>query len=130
VQSAVIYPDENEEYWFHEGCHILEISNRDDDPDVSIARARVAPGVTTHWHRLQGVAERYLIVQGSGEVEIGAMGARRVTAGAVVSIPPGTRQRIRNTGNGELVFYAICTPRFTPACYQALTEAPDQAQSK
>jgi len=130
VQSEVMYPDENDEYWFHEGCHILEISNSDDDPDVSIARARVAPGVTTRWHRLQGVAERYLIVQGSGEVEIGTMGARRVTAGAVVSIPPATRQRIRNTGHRELVFYAICTPRFTPACYQALAEAPDQTQSK
>jgi hypothetical protein len=36
-----------DEYFFAEGCHILELSNTPEDPDVSIARARVAPGVIT-----------------------------------------------------------------------------------
>ena len=120
MQTAVIKPDESQEYWFHEGCHILEISNRDDDPQVSIARARVAPGTTTRWHKLNGVAERYLIVQGTGEVGVGALKTQSMEPGDFVSIPPDTQQRIHNSGKDDLVFYAICTPRFTLACYQAI----------
>jgi len=131
VQTAITHPDEAQEFWFHEGCHILEISNQEDDPDVSIARARVAPGATTHWHSLDGVAERYLIVKGKGQVEIGLLEAKLVEPGDFVSIPPDTRQRIHNTGKDDLVFYAICTPRFTPACYRTMeTGEPDQAPSK
>lgn len=133
MQTAVIYPDEAQEFWFHEGCHILEISNREDDPDVSIARARVAPGATTHWHKLDGVGERYLITRGKGEVEVGSLKAMPVKSGDVVSIPPDTPQRIHNTGKDDLVFYAICTPRFTPACYRTMGSGepdPDQAPSK
>jgi mannose-6-phosphate isomerase-like protein (cupin superfamily) len=128
VQIAIIKPDEAQEFWFHEGCYILEISNREDDPEVSVARARVAPGVSTRWHKLNGVAERYLIVQGTGEVEVGALETRSVGPGDFVSIPPGTRQRIHNNGTKDLVFYAICTPRFTPGCYQAI-EAGDSNQA-
>ena len=47
-----------EEYFFDEGCHIIELLNADDDPDVSIARARVEPGGVTRWHRLAGTVER------------------------------------------------------------------------
>ncbi|TCK17248.1 cupin domain [Thiogranum longum] len=124
VPGIVARPDETKEYWFHEGCHILEISNRDDDPEASIARARVAPGVTTHWHSLRGVTERYLILKGRGEVEVGESGIQIMEAGDIILIPSGTRQRIRNCGNDDLIFYAICTPRFTSACYQDISE-PD-----
>jgi mannose-6-phosphate isomerase-like protein (cupin superfamily) len=51
---------------------------------ASIARARVAPGVTTRWHRLKGTAERYLIIEGRGRVELGKLGAHDVNAGDVV----------------------------------------------
>lgn len=115
-------PDESQEFWFHEGCHILEISNHSDDPDLSVARARVAPGVTTHWHCLTGVTERYLILEGHGEVEVGESGAQAVEAGDFVHIPPGVRQRIRNCGKDELLFYAVCTPRFIPACYRTVSD--------
>ncbi|VAW74405.1 hypothetical protein MNBD_GAMMA15-1365 [hydrothermal vent metagenome] len=120
MKTAVFHPDEGQEYWFHEGCHILEVCNREDDPDVSIARARVAPGATTHWHRLEGVGERYLIVQGAGLVETGSLKAQPVASGDLVSIPPDTPQRIHNSGKIDLIFYAICTPRFTPACYHSI----------
>ena len=52
-------PD-NKEYFFEEGCFILEMLNTDSDPDVSIARARVEPEKTTRFHRLKGVVERYV----------------------------------------------------------------------
>ena len=103
-----------------ERCAIREISNTPDDPAVSIARARVAPGVTTAWHRLRDTAERYLIVSGQGVVEVGERLRETVAAGDVVSIAPDTAQRIHNNGDCDLIFYAICTPRFTPDCYEAL----------
>lgn len=105
------YHPENE-YFFVEGCYINELSNGSGDPDVSIARARVTPGVTTQWHRLNNTTERYVILAGEGEVEIGDCAAKKVKTGDVVIIPPQTRQRIRNSGEQDLVFLAICSPRF------------------
>lgn len=105
-----------------EGCHILELSNSDADPALSIARARVAPGAATRWHRLRGVAERYVILAGHGRVEVGEGPAREVAPGDVVLIPPGCPQRIANTGDADLVFLALCTPRFTPAAYESHAE--------
>ena len=41
-----------------------------------------------------------------------------VSRGAVVIIPPGCSQRISNTGNDNLVFLAICSPRFEQQYYE------------
>ena len=60
------------------------MSNSKNDEALSIARARVLPGVTT---------------------------------GDAVLIPPGSLQGIRNAGDGDLVFRALCTPRFRPERY-------------
>jgi len=103
-----------------EGCYISELSNSPDDPDVSIARARVAPGVTTRLHRLKGIAERYCIISGSGRMEVGEIPPLHVSAGDVVLIPPLCRQRITNTGAADLVFLAICTPPFAQDYYEDL----------
>lgn len=112
--------DEGREYYFREGCHINELSNSADDEVVSIARARVEPGRTTRWHRLSGITERYVILQGRGMVEIGSERVQTVSSGDVVIIPPQTRQRITNDGTESLVFLAICSPRFVPEAYEEL----------
>lgn len=108
------------EYFFVEGCHINELSNGADDPAVSIAQARVTPGITTRWHRLRNTTERYVILTGTGVVDIGDDTPQTVNPGDCVIIPPLCRQRIRNTGTQDLVFLAICSPRFTPDCYEDL----------
>lgn len=109
------------EYFFEvEGCFITELSNTPHDPAVSIARARVLPGVRTAWHRLAGVTERYCILAGSGLVEIGDTPPQAVGEGDVVIIAPMQRQRITNVGEADLIFLAICTPRFTIDCYESL----------
>lgn len=79
-----------------------------------IARARVAPGKITRWHYLLETAERYVTISGNGLIEIGEQTPAPVVAGDVVLIPPGVRQRIRNEGAEDLVFLAICSPRFQP----------------
>lgn len=109
-----------EEYMTAERCAILEVANDAGDGAVSIARARVEPGVTTAWHKLAGVSERYLLVSGQGRVELGASAPVEVGVGDVVRIPADTPQRITNTGTEDLVFYAVCSPRFEQHCYIAL----------
>lgn len=109
-----------QEFFTTEQCHITEWSNSDADPEVSIARARVGTGVTTRWHRLRDITERYCILEGRGEVELDGLTPQPVVPGDVVIIPPGCRQRIRNTGETDLVFLAICSPRFVSGAYEEL----------
>lgn len=113
----------NKEFYTSEKCYITELSNTPEDPDVSIARARVEPGVTTRWHRLKEITERYLIISGKGLVETGDLPPQEVTAGDVVIIAPLCRQRITNTGPDDLIFLAVCTPRFTQDVYEDVEDA-------
>jgi len=111
---------EASEYWFEEGCWITELSNDPNDPQLSVARARVTPGAATRWHALDGLTERYVILTGRGRVELGGESARSVEPGDVVVIAPGQAQRIENLGDDDLIFLALCTPRFREACYRDL----------
>ncbi|MDP2840030.1 MAG: hypothetical protein Q8O11_08230, partial [Syntrophales bacterium] len=63
--------DRVQEFETEERCSILEVANDAGDEQVSIARARVKPGITTAWHKLNGIAERYIIIAGKGRVQIG-----------------------------------------------------------
>jgi mannose-6-phosphate isomerase-like protein (cupin superfamily) len=110
---------ETDEVYTDERCFILELLGSSDDALVSIARARVEPGVTTALHRLNGVAERYVIQSGSGLVEVNGKRSP-VQPGNVVAIPAGCPQRITNTGGEDLVFLCICTPPFVADCYEDL----------
>ena len=88
------------------------------DKAVSIARARVRPGVTTRAHHLEGIQEIYLIAKGKGKVQIGDLEPTTVAKGDTVIIPEGTSQKITNVGKTDLLFYCICTPAFTQDCYR------------
>ena len=122
--KATILPfSEGKEFFTEELCHIMELSNSSSDQDVSIARARVETGVTTRWHRLKQTTERYYILSGEGEVEIGELNSlkaapQKVGPGDVVMILPMCPQRIRNIGRDDLVFLAICSPRFLEENYE------------
>lgn len=129
MKSGVRRPDPASESLTQERCHIVEVSGRPEDPELSIARARVEPGVTTQLHALDGIAERYLIVEGEGRMETGHAMERRTAAvgpGDVVLIPPGVPQRITNTGTDDLVFYCLCTPAWKDEAYRSLE--PDNGE--
>jgi mannose-6-phosphate isomerase-like protein (cupin superfamily) len=112
--------DESKEFFAaQERCYIVETWRSSDDR-MTIARARVEPGVTTAWHALEGVTERYIIASGAGRMEVGDLPPTDVSPGDTVFIPAGVRQRITNTGAADLIFYCVCTPPFTPACYRDL----------
>jgi mannose-6-phosphate isomerase-like protein (cupin superfamily) len=124
MQESVRRIDLTTEFDTPERCFIIELSNLPDDPAASIARARLAPGVTTRWHRLAGIAERYVVIQGRGRVEVGALAPHDVAVGDVVLIPASCRQRIANVGEEDLIFLAICTPRFSQDAYEDIEDHP------
>jgi mannose-6-phosphate isomerase-like protein (cupin superfamily) len=118
MQAKILTTPETDEYYFEEGCFILELSNSEQDPQLSIARARVERGMTTRLHRLSHTIERYVILSGIGSVEVADLPAQTVSAGNVVIIPPLCTQKITNTGTDDLIFLALCTPRFQTQFYE------------
>ena len=117
MEGTVHRPNVSDEYLTPEHCWILETWNHPSDPTLSLAQARVQPGVTTQLHSLTGVSERYLIHAGEGRMYLGTSTPQDVQPGDVVHIPAGVAQKITNTGQNDLVFTCICTPPFTPDCY-------------
>jgi len=85
--------------------------------NISIAQARVKPGITTLTHHLIGVNEIYLIMGGEGQVDVGDLPSTKVNSGDLIVIPAGCSQRISNIGKADLIFYCICTPKYTAECY-------------
>ena len=114
MKPKIVKADSLKENPAHERCLITENYSTE---DVSIAQARVKPGITTLAHHLTGVNEIYLVTSGEGQVDIGDLKTAKVTPGDLVVIPAGCSQRISNVGKTDLVFYCVCTPRFTAECY-------------
>jgi mannose-6-phosphate isomerase-like protein (cupin superfamily) len=114
IKAKIVKDKALKEHSTPERCFVVE--NYCDEL-VSVARARVKPGVTTVAHHLKGASEIYLIARGRGEVEVAELPPTEVAAGDVVVIPAGVSQKITNTGKTDLVFHCICTPRFTQDCY-------------
>ena len=112
----------SQESFTREGCFITEIHNHADDPGVSVARARVEPGVRTALHVVD-FEERYLIEIGEGVMTLGTQPPFPVGPGDAVRIPAGVAQRIENTGPRDLVFLCVCTPRFQTEGYRELEPA-------
>ena len=121
MKACIKHFEPGNEYYFDEGCHINELSNSGDDPELSIARARVAPGQTTRWHRLHDVSERYLVLEGRGLAHVADLAPVEVGPGDVVIIPPGAAQRITALGDQDLVFLAVCVPPFTEQAYEEIS---------
>lgn len=109
------------EYYFKEGCFIEEWHNTASDEGCSIAHVRVAPGKTTKLHALKKTKERYVLLSGVATVTVGGK-QWRVTEGDVVNIDADESQKICNQGRVNLLFLAICTPRFTVDNYYEIAE--------
>ena len=107
------------EVWTSERCFIAELLNDADWPEVSLARCRVEPGVTTELHALD-VLEVYVVESGCGLMRVGDEEPFPVGPGSAVTIPQHVSQQITNTGSVDLLFLCICTPRFLPESYTPL----------
>ena len=111
-----------QEFYTPERCHIVELLNDDSSPQLSMARCRVEPAVTTQLHALRATGESYFIEQGMGEMNDGGDVWIKVSKGDLVIIPSGHPQRIRNIGTQDLIFLVLCRPKFEAECYQNLEE--------
>ena len=107
------------ECWTSERCYITELLNDAEQPEVSVAHARVEPGVTTELHALS-VAEWYVLEQGRGLMRVGNNEPFAVSDGDTVAVPKGVSQQITNTGDDDLVFLCVCVPKFSQECYTSL----------
>ncbi|MCH8474723.1 MAG: cupin domain-containing protein [Opitutales bacterium] len=105
------------EYYFKEGCYISEWWNSPADPDCSIARVRLPSGETTLPHILRNTVERYVLLEGEGLFRSGGK-KEALGVGDVIWIEAETVQSIENTGSRDLIFLAICTPRFEEKNYR------------
>lgn len=119
MNGPVIKAGHDEEVWIRERCYIRELINDKSIPDFSMAQTRVKPGVVTELHKLQ-VREWYVIMEGTGLVEVDGGPKTPVGPGDTVEIPAGISQRITNTGKTDLLFQCVCLPRFTPDRYEAV----------
>ena len=99
MEPRILTQDLSQEFDTPEKCYITELSNAESDPEASIARARVEPGVTTRLHRLLRASERYCIISGIGRVEIGSLPAQEVNLGDVI---PSERSTALDGGVGGL----------------------------
>jgi mannose-6-phosphate isomerase-like protein (cupin superfamily) len=107
------------EMWTVERCFITELLNSADQHEVSLARTRVEPGVTTQLHQLS-VDEWYVIERGAGLMRVGDEPPVRLGPGDTVAIPKHAAQQITNSGGEDLLFLCVCVPRFSEECYTSL----------
>jgi mannose-6-phosphate isomerase-like protein (cupin superfamily) len=114
LQPKIVKSQSLNPYLTPERCYIAENFS---DKNVSIALATVKPGVTTKAHHLKGIQEIYIITAGKGKVAFTGLEPTAVGEGDVIIIPAGASQKITNTGQTDLVFYCVCTPRFIESCY-------------
>jgi len=115
----VYHTDQRQEYLTDEGCHIVEVLNQSTYPKLSIAQARVEPGIVTQLHALSGTEEIYYILRGQGEANISGQ-IVLLAKGDCIIIKPDEPQSILNIGDVDLIFLCICQPRFEVRNYKAL----------
>lgn len=76
----------------------------------SLAEAELAPGEATARHYHAEAEELYVLLEGSGELEVDG-DRRSVSPGDAVVLPPGAWHQIR-AGDGGLRFLCCCAPPY------------------
>ena len=78
----------------------------------SLAEATVAAGGSTQEHYHPQTEEIYYILAGTGRMRVEGE-ERDVAPGDAIAIMPGSRHRILNTGESDLVFLCCCAPPYS-----------------
>lgn len=89
---------------------ILEPSNSS-ITNQSLAEATVLPGLSTLEHYHTTSEEIYYILKGSGIMQI-EQETQSVTPFDGISVLPGKKHKITNTGKEPLVFLCCCSPPY------------------
>ena len=122
MPACIVKASGQGEFWTDERCYITELSNTELSPASSLAIARVDAGVTTQLHSLTGITETYIVIEGTGNMEVSGE-TFEIRTGDQVVVPAGATQRITAVGEAGLRFYCLCTPRFVPDTYVNLEQS-------
>ena len=80
----------------------------------SVAHILIPPGKASLLHFHPEAEESYYILSGKAHIRIGEEDTT-ISAGQIVLIPPGNLHQIRNIGEVDLEFLAICVPAWEPS---------------
>jgi mannose-6-phosphate isomerase-like protein (cupin superfamily) len=78
----------------------------------SLAEASLEPGQETQRHYHAASEELYVLLEGSGEMEVDGERAS-VGPGDAILIPPGARHQIRAAADAPLRFLCCCAPPYS-----------------
>lgn len=112
--TEITSKSEMEAYTTKDGSLISELMHPviHGNSEQSLAEARVNPGDTTALHYHEKTEELYHILEGQGVMTLGEE-SFNVKSGDTICIHPGVLHRIRNSGEGELVFLCCCSPAYS-----------------
>ncbi|MBN2101273.1 MAG: cupin domain-containing protein [Candidatus Aenigmarchaeota archaeon] len=97
-----------------DNCILRELLGKKDNiVNYSLAKAIVKPGDITYKHKLKESSEVYYILEGDGLMYIDNE-TKEVGSGDTIYIPHNSVQRIKNTGDKNLVFLCIVEPAWCP----------------
>ena len=102
-----------EEFTTLDGSRVLELMRPETQGarNLSLARATVAPGQRTLWHRHHESEEIYYVLAGEGILELEGQ-SDAVSLGDTRLIPPGVEHRITCTSADSLVILCACSPPY------------------
>lgn len=80
--------------------------------EQSLAEAALAPGTATRRHYHARTEEIYVLVSGSGWMEVDG-DQRAVSTGDAILIPPGAWHQIRADEDAELRILCCCAPQYS-----------------
>ncbi len=102
-----------DEFVAPDGSRIVELvrPEREGSRNLSLARATIKPGQSTHRHRHLNSEETYYVLQGEGALEVAAR-IERVSAGDARLIPAGAEHRITCMSEEPLVILCACSPPY------------------
>ena len=102
-------PDRVEAFVTKDGSTIRELHHSDAQ---SLAEATLEPDQATQRHHHRATEEIYVVVKGSGVLEVDGE-ERTIRPGDAVLIPPGAWHRLENTGTSELRILCCCAPPYS-----------------
>ena len=106
--------DEAQPFTTLDGSEIREVVGRVSLPaqNQSLAEATVPHGGETQEHFHRSSEELYVFTEGTGRIRVGEE-ERDVQAGDTVVLPPGTKHKLWNTGDGPLRLLCCCSPAYS-----------------
>jgi mannose-6-phosphate isomerase-like protein (cupin superfamily) len=101
--------DKAEPFVTKDGSTIRELHHT---AEQSLAEATLEPDQATERHYHRSTEEIYVVLKGSGRMEVDG-DTRMVRRGDAILIPPGAWHTLENNGSSELRILCCCSPPYS-----------------